>query len=367
MHIINGLGNGGAEKVLYNLCKTDNLNKHYVISLTSKGKYYELLISSGIKVEIINLKKNPLRWLSSMYKFFYLIKKINPDLVQTWMPYSDLIGGVIARLSGVKNIYWGVHFSNVVLLPFKTKLVVKICSKLSYFLPVRIICCAESSRFTLGIEGYDKSKLKVINNGYDDLYNNIDGETLVESDLLPSITKSVILGSVTRWNIYKDIPNLLKSLKVLVDFNLDFKCILVGHRMDRDNLSLLELLNEYNLEEYVILLGERSDIPVILRTIDIFILSSESEAFPNVVVESMLCGTPCVATNVGDIKKIIDQYGWIAPPSNSLELSAKIMLAVSDMKNKKQWIVRKRNCRSWAKNNFSINNMVNSYNKVWNL
>jgi len=366
LHIINGLGNGGAERVLYTLCKADTLNKHYVISLTNKGVYAELLISSGIVVKTMNMK-NPLGFLSSMIRIFHVIKKINPDIVQTWMPYSDLIGGVIARASGVKEIYWGVHLANIDLLPVKTKFVVRICSKLSYFLPMKIICCAESSRVALDSAGYDRSKMEVINNGYDELYYQNTGKNLKKSDLFPSMTEeSVILGSVTRWDIYKDIPNLLKSLKDLVNCDIDFKCILVGCEIDKDNVSLLELLNELNLEEHVILLGARSDIPVILRTIDIFVLSSASEAFPNVIVESMLCGTPCVATDVGDVAKIIDRYGWIVPPLNSSELSRKIMLAVSDMKDTKQWLARKSNCRSWAKNNFSIDRMVNSYNQTWN-
>ena len=48
VHIITGLGNGGAENTLYKICKYDNLNDHSVISLKSPEKYYLLLKKLGI-------------------------------------------------------------------------------------------------------------------------------------------------------------------------------------------------------------------------------------------------------------------------------------------------------------------------------
>ena len=46
LHIITGLGDGGAEHALFKICKYDVLNKHIVISLTGPGKYYSLLKKS---------------------------------------------------------------------------------------------------------------------------------------------------------------------------------------------------------------------------------------------------------------------------------------------------------------------------------
>ena len=56
VHIITGLGDGGAERTLYKVCKYDIKNKHIFISLTGPGKYFSLLNKLDIKVNFLNIK-----------------------------------------------------------------------------------------------------------------------------------------------------------------------------------------------------------------------------------------------------------------------------------------------------------------------
>ena len=109
IHIITGLGDGGAEHTLFKICKYDNINKHIVISLKGPGKYFSLLNKLGIKVYCLNIK------FFSIHKFFFLIKllhSLKPDVVQTWLVHADFIGGIAARLVGIKNIIWNIRYSN---------------------------------------------------------------------------------------------------------------------------------------------------------------------------------------------------------------------------------------------------------------
>ena len=54
-HIISNLGDGGTEKVLFNICKYDHKNKHIVICLKDSGKYHLLLTQLGINVHLIRM------------------------------------------------------------------------------------------------------------------------------------------------------------------------------------------------------------------------------------------------------------------------------------------------------------------------
>src|SRR6056300_1672924 len=103
VHIITGLGDGGAEHILYKICKYDFKNEHVVISLKDKGKYFSILKKLGIKAYCLNLN------FFSILKIIHLIKllrSLRPHIVQTWLVHGDLIGGISARLAGIKKIVW---------------------------------------------------------------------------------------------------------------------------------------------------------------------------------------------------------------------------------------------------------------------
>ena len=113
LHIITGLDDGGAEAVLFRLCKLDKKYQHTVISLQAKQKYESLLQKLNISVHTLNFSNSSINFFG-LFKLFKLIRQIKPDVVQTWMPHADLIGGVLARIAGVKKIFWGVHHANLI-------------------------------------------------------------------------------------------------------------------------------------------------------------------------------------------------------------------------------------------------------------
>ena len=79
--------------------------------------------------------------------------------------------------------------------------------------------------------------------------------------------------------------------------------LLVGHEIP----LLVNLAVEFGLKDELIFLGSQSDVKPILSSLDLHVLSSShGEGFPNVLAEAMLCGVPCIATNVGDSSKLLE-------------------------------------------------------------
>ena len=98
---------------------------------------------------------------------------------------------------------------------------------------------------------------------------------------------------------------------------------------------------------------------------DLFVLSSCGEAFPNVLAEAMACELPCVATDVGDTNLIIADTGWIVPANNPLSLAAAISEAMMTFGDTQSWKERKSRCRLSIENNFSILKTVRLYEEAW--
>lgn len=370
LHIITGLNNGGAEAVLYRLCTNDNENQHVVISLMDFGKYGPLLLDKGMDVYCLNMPQGKVT-LKGLIKLYKLLKELTPDIVQTWMYHADLIGGVVARLAGIKNIYWNIRHSTLEkgLSSKSTIYVAKTCAFFSHFIPKSIICCASNAVIVHTALGYSKKKINVICNGYelDQLFINEDQGNAVKKEF-SLLNVPVILGMVGRYDPQKDHSNLLNSLSELRRKKIDFKCLLIGKDLNSSNAVLNSQINELCLTDNIVFLDQRSDIPSVMNALDIHILSSSfGEAFPNVLAEAMACGTPCVTTDVGDAALIVGDTGWVVPPRSSVLLSNAILLACTERENIDDWGLRKLAVRERIVNQYSIENMIYKYHKVWSI
>lgn len=368
LHVITGLSDGGAEAVLYRLCSHDKKNLHIVVSLMDAGKYGPLLEELGVDVYCLSMPAGKVR-IVALFKLYKIMRQLKPDVVQSWMYHADLIGGVIARLAGINNIVWGVHHTNLAKSESKksTIIIAKLNAFISFFIPRRIIYCAVKSRQVQESIGFNPVTGGVVPNGYcvDEFTPNpiIGLAFRKEVDLSDG---EFLIGHVGRYHPFKDYPNFINSIKLLMNIKDSAKVILVGHDLTEDNKELERLIIDNDCNQHVLLLGRRQDIPSVMNGFDLFVLSSSSEAFPNVLNEAMACGTPCVTTDVGDAAVIIGETGWVVPPKDPQALATAIFSAMEEKENSPQaWLARKKACRQRIVDNFSIEKMVSGYHKIW--
>jgi glycosyltransferase involved in cell wall biosynthesis len=368
IHIITGLGLGGAEHTLYKLCKYDIDNKHIVISIMDEGMYGPLFKDLGIEVYCLNMPQGRVSILG-LWRLFKLISNNKPVVVQTWMYHADLLGGIAARIAGIKAIIWGIRHST--LEPGKSKKttiwIVKLLSRLSWWLPARIAVCAQRSMDIHEELGYNRAKMGFIPNGYDlEDFTPMPNEARAlrrEWGVEPDIS---LIGTVGRYNPQKDHTNLLQALALLRSRNIPLRCVLVGVNLDSDNQELVAQVERLGLEETVILFGKRTDIPAVMSALDVHVLSSYyGEAFPNVVAEAMACETPCVVTDVGDAAFIVGDTGWVVPSRDPNALANIIEKSLNEKKKHDQWVLRCTSARERIQKNFSIQKMVEAYRDLW--
>ena len=107
------------------------------------------------------------------------------------------------------------------------------------------------------------------------------------------------------------------------------------------------------------LVGEVLPINELMAALDIACSSSENERFPNVLGESMACGVPCVATDVGNSAWIVGAMGLAVPPEDLAALAAACRALMQEARRRLSAGARARVARE-----FSLARVVSKYEAV---
>jgi glycosyltransferase involved in cell wall biosynthesis len=274
----------------------------------------------------------------------------------------------MARLAGVRSVVWGIHHTKLERGKAKraTILIARLSALLSRWIPRKIVCCAHSAAMIHESIGYAPGKMAVVHNGYDFNYfeRNTELRLLVRRELgIPE--GAILIGMVARFDSQKDHHNLLSALSRLQRQGLAVYCLLVGRDVDQNNERLMDWIRGFGLDERVFPLGQRSDVAAVMNALDVHVLSSCGEAFPNVVAEAMACGVPCVTTDVGDAAVIVGDTGWIVPAKNAIALADGLTAAFHCLADSRCWEMHQLKAHNRIRERFSIDSMVAGYHRVW--
>jgi glycosyltransferase involved in cell wall biosynthesis len=130
----------------------------------------------------------------------------------------------------------------------------------------------------------------------------------------------------------KGFDLLIEAAHRLVASHPNAIFLVAGDEHEKGRRATLEaMIDSLNLKANVKLLGPRSDITDILAASDIFLLPSRSEGFSNALIEAMMAGLPCVATNVGGNAEAVvnGRTGYIVPAEAPVAMEDSLALLLS--------------------------------------
>jgi glycosyltransferase involved in cell wall biosynthesis len=366
LHITSCLGDGGAQAAMTRLLCADSDNEHMIVSLKGEGKYGRILREKGFTVQALHIKKlfDLARASAELYR---LIRRFKPDVIQAWMYHACLAAGFIGKALARVPTVWGLHNTALSKQDSKatTIMLVKTLGPVSHALSDRIVACAHAAETVHVAAGWPRGKMTVITNGYDLETFKMDSAARERSRrIYKTSPHCVLLGTVARFDPVKDHGTLLRSIATLSAEGAEVKCLLAGSGMDHSNTELRRMIEKTGVAENVILLGQCEDVPGLLNALDLHVLSSSAEAFPNALAEAMACGIPCVTTDVGDARAIVGDTGWLVPAQSPRELADAIQSAIGEM-NTPAWETRRKAARNRVERKFSLSKMVERYNIVW--
>lgn len=118
-----------------------------------------------------------------------------------------------------------------------------------------------------------------------------------------------------------------------------------------------ELVDELCLSEYIIFLGVREDVPELIKTSDICVLSSVWEGFGLAALECMAADKPVIASDVDGLNSVVGGAGILFPQGNATDLAMKISMLIKEPELRKT-IANK--CQHRAVQ-YDVTCMLNSY------
>ena len=228
-----------------------------------------------------------------------------------------------------------------------------------------IVCNSRAAADRLASAGIAREKLAVIGNA-------LPGEVFeAVAPALPRREGLLRVGMVARMNhAYKNHAGFLRIAAEIYKQMPEVEFVLAGDGPLRPELEkqaaelgLMPGGRSSSSNGGVTFLGDRQDIPAILASLDVAVLTSDSESLSNVVLEAMAARLPVVAYNVGGNAELVnDQRGALIPAGNEGEFAAAVLRLLSDGSLRRQ---QGENGRRFVEENFSLDRVLQRYEDLY--
>ncbi|MGN7503727.1 MAG: glycosyltransferase [Alphaproteobacteria bacterium] len=299
LFILPALSAGGAERVLITYMNHIDRARFVpqFLSITNHGRLGSL-ISTDIKTDSLGCP----RVSTSIFKLYTYIKTNEPDIVFTTMAYMNFI--LLLLRPFFKQTKFVVREANMPLATLKQhkrlEFFFRILYRILYPWADKVIVPAQCITTEL------HTALKVKTNNNVTIYNPVDDRIITQNTENTEHRPNVDFYFVASGRLHPQ-KGFDRLIEMFAQTNLPYTWHLdiIGDGMERDKLE--SLIVQHNLSARISLLGFL-DIPwPLYQLADVLLLPSRYEGLPNVVLESLHCGTPVIAhKDAGGIQEIAD-------------------------------------------------------------
>lgn len=351
LQVITSLSTGGAEKLISEISPMLRDKGHQIDVLAFDGTdtaFKKTLTDKGIKVYSFGKECNVYNPL-----FIFRLAKImkNYDIVHTHNTAPQLFAAIGSLLCSVQ-LCTTEHTTSNRRRDWKWYALI---DKWMYSRYRKVICISDSTEQNLREFIKDNSdKICTISNGIN--VTSYSHAVSVDKSTISKHPERKVVAMVAGFRYQKDQETLIRAFNYLPE---DYELWLVG---DGERRSMIEqCIKDNNLENRVLLLGIRSDIPSILKSVDVVVQSSHWEGFGLAAVEGMAAGKPVVASDVEGLAQVVEGAGILFTLGDDKQLADIIKQLLEDYT-----FSQKVSAKCWERaQKFDIQKMVDAYNDVY--
>lgn len=287
VHVTGCLDIGGQEKLLVEFARhadRDRFDLRFV-SLGTRGVLAAELEALGWPVTALDLVPG-FHWRLPM-RFAKLLRGWNADLVHTHNDRPLIYAAPAARLARIAGVVHTRHGRGT-----GNSRRQNVLAALAARLTDHFVCVSDDCAELAIAQGIPRGRLCTLHNGIDTERFSFAG---------PNPHGPAVI--VARLCEDKDLATLLHAVSRVVPHAPDFRLALAGDGPLREGLQ--ELARTLGIADHVQFLGAVRDVPALLKSARLFVLSSVSEGVPLTLLEAMATGLPTIATRVGGIPEVV--------------------------------------------------------------
>jgi glycosyltransferase involved in cell wall biosynthesis len=314
LHLIPSLSGGGAERQLALLARAlaqAGLRVH--LGYLYDGPNSQAAHADGVVLHRLPAFGNHDPLL--LRRVLRLIRTTRADLVQTWLPQMDVIGGLAARWTAVPVILTERSSAGAYAGSLKDALRLRIGRR-----SAAVVANSQSGLEYWRAQGY-AGRGVVIRNG-------VVAAAAVDDSSIGTPRERIILF-VGRLSPEKNLPRLIAALDQVLRGRQEYVAILCGEGPQRAELE--RQITTLPTRDRIRLAGFRTDLEDWMRRAAVFVSASAFEGHPNAVLEAMMLGCPLVVSDIPQHREILDERSAVfCSPDSSADIAAGIERALDD-------------------------------------
>lgn len=359
LHLIDTGGPGGAETIFLNLVeRLDSTRWGSVAVVPERDWLWESLEARGLNPTLVPTEGSfDLRYLRRLWA---IVRRHEVELIHAHLLTASVYGSAIGALLGISVVctfHGQVDLSSGDVYR-STKL--RIINRRKN----RVVFVSESLRRTfLETSGLDADRTAVVYNGIDtDEFSPGDDRTFREE--MGIRADEILIGAVGNVRFAKDYPNLLRAAALLRERGLPVRFVVVGDTRSPLFDEVIALRNQLHLEDSVVFAGFQEDVPRVMRSLDLYMISSSAEGFSLSTVQAMASGVPVVATRCGGPEEIVQDgvNGRLVPRGRPDAMAVALETLITDPGRARMLALAGR---ERARLRFSLDAMVDGYDRLY--